>query len=207
MAVYDRDQTLKTQPFPLLLLPAVSSLSICHLPLHPALIHPGGTKPPNLTFSVTLIFIHLILHHLCLLLACLSLLQNSSYWLSKDAFILIVFWLFFLLSLSSPSHFPKPVGEVWYLSQPFSFCACTLSTPRSSQCNIFNPVLNLRPRHIDPSTWWAAVPEDHVLTQNPPYGLYNLSIYWKDGTCQASINFLLDVNFLTEIRYFDETFL
>ena len=142
------------------------SLSICRLPLHPALIHPSL---PILTFSVTLIFIHLILHHLCLYRCAFLLLQNSSYWLSKDAFILVVFDFSFSFVPSLPLPIsPKPMGEVWYLSQPFSFCECTLPHPTLfSVCTSLKPRFQHRPRHSDPSTWWAAVPENHVLTHNP----------------------------------------
>ena len=48
---------------------------------------------------------------------------------------------------------PKPMGEVWYLSQPFSFCACTLPHPTLfSVCTSLKPRFQRRPRHIDPST-------------------------------------------------------
>lgn len=186
------------------------SIIAFHLPSAPApSTHSIQEAPslPILTFSVTLIFIHLILHHLCLLWRALLLLQNSSYWLSKDAFILIVFDFSFSFVPLFPFPFPLNPWERFgtCLSPSLSLHVPFLTPTLFSVCTSLKPRFQQRPRHIDPSTWWAAVPEDHVLIHS--YGLYNLSIYWKDGTCQASINFLLDVNFLTEIRYFDETFL
>lgn len=133
-------------------------------------LHPGGAKPPNPGVQChCLVFIHLILHHFCCYWCVFLLLQNGFYWLSKDAFILVVSDVSFSFVPSLPLPISrKPMGEVWCLSLPFSLCEWTLPHPTVfSACTSPKPRFQRRPRHIDPSTWWAAVPEDHGLTQNP----------------------------------------
>ena len=142
----------------------ISSLPSATCPCAQHSLHPGGAKPPSPGVQCHSRFHPSHPPPLLPLLVRLSLLQNGFYWLSKMPLFQLSLTFLSLLSPLFPFPFPLNPWErfgaclsEWTLPYPTLFSACTSPKPR----------FHRRPRHIDPSTWWAVVPEDHMLTQNP----------------------------------------
>lgn len=119
----------------------IASSAICPCTQHS--LHPGGTKPPQSWHSVLLSFSSISFSTTCAFFSGVPFFFYKTVLLTfKRCLYSDCLWLSFSLS-PSPSHFPKPVGEVWHLSQPFSFCACTLPHPTLfSVCTSLNPGSN-----------------------------------------------------------------
>lgn len=149
---------------------AVSSLSICHLPLHPALTPSRRHQASQSWHSVLLSFSSISFSTTCAFsgvpfffykTALTDFQKMPLFWLSLTFLSLLSPLLPFPFLLNPWERFGTCLSPSLSLHVPF------LTPTLFSVCTSLKPRFQQRPRHIDPSTWWAAVPEDHVLTQNP----------------------------------------
>lgn len=194
--LWPRPEVWKIQPVPLLLLPP--QYHPFHLPSAAVpSTHSIQEAPslPILAFSVTLIFIHLILHHFCRYW-CVFLFYKTALLTLKNAFISVVFDFSFSFVPSLPLPIsPKPMGEIWSLSQWMDpSLPHSLFSVHISQTQVPLEAQEHWPKYLMGSSAWGP----HVNSKSTHMVYIVLSIHWKNGTCQASINSRPDVNFLIE---------
>ena len=170
--------------------------SICHLPLCPALTPSRRRQASQSWRSVSLSFSSISSSTTSAVTGASFSFTKRLLLTFKNAFISVVFDFSFSFVPSLPLPIsPKPMGEIWCLAQWMDpSLPHSLFSVHISQTQVPSEAQAHWPKYLMGSSAWGP----HVNSESTHMVYIVLSIHWKDGTCQASINSHPDVNFLIE---------